>query len=952
MMRKTCSAKQSAGVVALLALVISLFGPGLSQSAAAAPTSTDQPKSDVAAAPPSLFVAYTPPFAKDAAVIREAQVVRSQTVSINLPLLAGSAGASATLPIQGQSVALNLFEDVSFIADPDQVTANQNGLTWIGKLRGVEMSQVVIVVTGNVVAGNISMPSGRYHIRYVGNSVHEVQQIDQSTFPPDERAVPIPEQGLTTAPVQDPNAARDDGSIIDVMVVYTATTRAAAGGTAAIQSQIDLAFAETNQAYLSSGVNQRLRQVHSEEVVYNEATADPLGDALNCISSTTDGCLDNIHTLRNTYGADLVSIWLENGGGYCGIAWLMTSVSTSFAVNGFSSVARSCATGYYSFGHELGHNMGLNHDTYVAPGTLPYAYAHGFTNTTAASPWRTTMAYNDACAAVGKNCTRLQYFSNPAITYGGATMGNAATADNHLALNNTAFTVANFRTSISTCTYTLGTSSASFSASGGMGSVALTTGSTCAWTAVSNAAWITVTSGTSGTGSITTIAYSVAANTSTSARSGTITIGGQTFTVSQAAAAATCSYALSPSSYSSTAGGALLSFSVITTTGCAWTAASNASWISISIGAAGSGSGTVTLLIAANTSPSARSGTVTAAGQTFTVTQDAACSYSISPSNQTLGSASATGSVLVTAGTGCAWSASSNASWLSISSGSSGSGNGSVFYVAAANSTGASRTGSLTVAGNSFSVTQGTGASVGTVHNALFVNASTSPTKTTVLRLINTSSGTGAVSATAYNEAGSVVGTANVVIGSPASQQMLTFTSAQLEAALGYTPSSSTAKYRIVFSANLANYEIINFIKDSATANLTLGQAQVDNRAASSATTSTRHALFVNPSTSTNKTSVLRLINLSGSSGSISATAYNEAGTQLGLAGSAVGTLGSQQMLSLTSAQLESAIGFVPSSPTSKYRIVFSGNLNSFEVVNFIKDVATGNLTLGQDQID
>ncbi len=238
------------------------------------------------------------------------------------------------------------------------------------------------------------------------------------------------------------------------------------------------------------------------------------------------------------------------------------------------------------------------------------------------------------------------------------------------------------------------------------------------------------------------------------------------------------------------------------------------------------------------------------------------------------------------------------------------------------------------------------------LRNALFVNASTSTNKTSVVRLINLSNQAGAITGTAYDETGNAVGTANAALGTAAAYQTLSFTSAQLEAALGYSPSSPTAKYRIVFNANLPSVELINFIKDVATGNLILGQSQIDNRPAATASTSTRNMLLENASTSGNKTSVVRLINLSSQSGAITATAYDEAGNLVGTANASLGMLGAQQMLTFTSAQLESALGFTPSSGTAKYRIVFTGALPSFEVINYVKDSATGNLTLGQAQTD
>lgn len=239
-----------------------------------------------------------------------------------------------------------------------------------------------------------------------------------------------------------------------------------------------------------------------------------------------------------------------------------------------------------------------------------------------------------------------------------------------------------------------------------------------------------------------------------------------------------------------------------------------------------------------------------------------------------------------------------------------------------------------------------------TARNALFVNASTSTNKTSVLRLANPFDQSSSLTATAYNEAGTVVGTPNAVLGKIAAQQTLTLTSAQIEAAIGFTPSSPTAKYRIVFNSSLPGLELVNFVQDIATGELTLGQPQIDSRVFVDVSMPTRNALFVNASTSTNKTSVIRIINTSDKIGTITATAYNEDGELVGRGAASIGSIGAQQMLTLTSAQLEHAIGYMPVAPTAKYRIAFSANLPNFELINFVKDNATGNLTLGQSQID
>jgi hypothetical protein len=134
---------------------------------------------------------------------------------------------------------------------------------------------------------------------------------------------------------------------------------------------------------------------------------------------------------------------VENGGAYCGLAsTIMATAATAFQVTD-----RSCATGYYSFGHEFGHLQGARHDTYVDTNNTPYSYGHGYVHTgsTDYNRWRTVMAYNNKCSDLGYNCTRIQWWSNPSKTYHGAATGISNTK-NYLVLNNTDYTVANFRT--------------------------------------------------------------------------------------------------------------------------------------------------------------------------------------------------------------------------------------------------------------------------------------------------------------------------------------------------------------------------------------------------------------------------------------------------------------------------------------------------------------------------
>jgi hypothetical protein len=168
-----------------------------------------------------------------------------------------------------------------------------------------------------------------------------------------------------------------------------------------------------------------------------------------------------------------------------------------------------------------------------------------------------------------------------------------------------------------------------------------------------------------------------------------------------------CVFSLDPTEVTVAASGGSGSISVTASSpGCGWTAASNDPWLVVTSGASGTGSGTVGCTVAPNTGP-ARTGTIVIAGATFTVNQEAfTCSYSISPSSRSFTSAGGSGSISVTASSpGCAWTAVSNSAWLVVTSGASGTGSGTVGYTVAPN-TGPARTGTIVIAGATFTVNQ------------------------------------------------------------------------------------------------------------------------------------------------------------------------------------------------------------------------------------------------------
>jgi len=264
------------------------------------------------------------------------------------------------------------------------------------------------------------------------------------------------------------------------------------------------------------------------------------------------------------------------------------------------------------------------------------------------------------------------------------------------------------------CSVTLDTSGlgAPFGSTGGVGTIGVTTNApSCSWSGGSGAPWARLTPA-SGTGS-GTIIVNVDANPSTSARTATLTIAGQTIGFQQAGT--TCTYALQSSGASVPGGGGAGAVGVIAPAACSWTSASsNPDWLAI-VSAGSSGSSDVQFVAQPNPAAAPRTGSLTIAGLTYTVTQaPAICTYTLTPGNLTVAEGGASDSFAFSASNlGCYAEVKSDASWIHVTTMFAGPrgivlnlSSGSVAIAVDPNPFAIARTGVVEIGASTFTVTE------------------------------------------------------------------------------------------------------------------------------------------------------------------------------------------------------------------------------------------------------
>lgn len=358
------------------------------------------------------------------------ETLRSGTFSLNLP--------------NGRSYQVVRLEEDSL---------DSKRQFFLGNVIGEE-GQVHLIQKGDLLTGHLELGTSLYSIKPLTRGKHALIEIDQAAFDPcstgarqkapsaRDQASPedvrqqLPREWLNEG--EEP-AGRSAGDCrVRVLVAYTPAVNAALADPL---STINLAIQLTNTGYWRSGIGHRLELARAYETSYTEHPSQSTN--LNRFTSNGDGFMDEVHSERARWRADMCHLLTVNGSG---IAWVSHSFGSTFAVTNHTYING------YTFGHEIGHNHRANHDPTAYSGSSNYrGYGHP------SGYFRTVMAYGSACGS--GSCSRVNEFSGPSNYYYHAPTASwyvtgTATQNNVAAHNNSGPTIANHYSSYTNAYYT------------------------------------------------------------------------------------------------------------------------------------------------------------------------------------------------------------------------------------------------------------------------------------------------------------------------------------------------------------------------------------------------------------------------------------------------------------------------------------------------------------------
>lgn len=291
---------------------------------------------------------------------------------------------------------------------------------------------LMISVYGNAIIGHFQSPTNKYFIKTDDSQKSHLYELDANfnKCSKDDLVNPfsLTEDSLYLRSLSD--------SIIRIVVLYASSLNT---NLATMRNTMNQAVLSANYAFLKSNISAKLELAYLGETNYDCVN---FSTDLNRFKSKIDNYMDEIHTLRNDYYAD-VCVLVTSSTDLCGKAAAIKADESSAFVAISANI--SCMWDH-TLDHEIGHLIGCRHDRYVDWLNVPYQYGHGYVLLNGNNSWRTIMAYDDACLDnFDTYCHSIDNWSNPEVTHQSVPTGDVVYCNNARVWNNRRLTVANFR---------------------------------------------------------------------------------------------------------------------------------------------------------------------------------------------------------------------------------------------------------------------------------------------------------------------------------------------------------------------------------------------------------------------------------------------------------------------------------------------------------------------------